>query len=226
MQKKIIILSLGGSLIVPDKINFVFLKNFKKLILKNLKKYNFVIFCGGGKIAREYQTAGKKLGILDHYRLDKLGIAASILNANLLREIFSEKAQAEIITVPNKKINFSKPIIIGAGWQPGWSTDYDAIKIAQVNKIKTVINLSNIEYVCNKDPKKFVDARKIEKISWCDFRKIVGSKWCPGLNMPFDPIAAALAEKSKIRVIIMNGLNCNNLQNFINNKKFIGTEII
>ena len=58
-MKKTIILSLGGSIIVPDKIDSAFLKKFKRLILKHLPKYNFVIFCGGGKIARNYQAAGK-----------------------------------------------------------------------------------------------------------------------------------------------------------------------
>ena len=223
--KKTIIISLGGSLIVPEQIDINFLKKFKKVILSYIKKYNFVIFAGGGKIAREYQQAGKKINNLNKYEMDWLGIHASRLNALLLQYVFKGYANKDIITVPNKKIKFVKPIIIGAGWKPGWSTDFDAIKIAQVNKIKTVINLSNIICVYTKEPKKFRDAKKIEKINWPSFRKIVGNKWQPGLNMPFDPIASQLAQKAKIQVIIM-GHDLNNFQNFIRNKKFKGTLII
>ena len=41
MKKKIIVLSLGGSLIIPDKIDIEFLKKFKKIILKKEKNYKF-----------------------------------------------------------------------------------------------------------------------------------------------------------------------------------------
>lgn len=225
MNKTTIIISLGGSLIVPDRIDINFLKKFRKIILYCIKKYNFVIFTGGGKVAREYQQAGKKINNLSKYDMDWLGIHASRLNALLLQYVFKGHVNKEIITEPNKKIKFNQPIIIGAGWKPGWSTDFDAIKIAHANNIETVINLSNIMYAYDKDPKKFKDAKKLEKINWAGFRKIVGNKWRPGLNMPFDPIASRLAQKAKIQVIIM-GRDLKNLQNFINNKKFKGTRII
>jgi len=55
---KTIILSLGGSLIVPDQVDVNFLKNFKKLVEKYVKRnFRFVIICGGGSIARKYQQA-------------------------------------------------------------------------------------------------------------------------------------------------------------------------
>lgn len=225
-MKKTIIISLGGSIIVPDKIDVNYLIKFKKFILKYLKKYNFVIFCGGGRIARNYQEAGKKIANLSSAQLDWLGISASILNANLLKSIFVNNSQTEIITIPTKKVKFFKPIIIGAGWQPGWSTDYDAIKLAQVNNVKTVINLSNIDCVYNKDPRKYKNAKKIDLISWKDFIQMIGTKWSPGLNTPFDPIAAKLAKQAKIKVAIMSGIDLNNLEKFLNHKKFKGTLVI
>ena len=84
--------------------------------------------------------------------------------------------------------------------------------------------MSNIDYVYDKDPKKFRDAKKTEKISWNGYRKISGSKWKAGLNLPFDPVAAKEAQKSKIKVIVI-GKNLNNFENLLNNKKFNGTII-
>jgi len=63
MKKKVIVLSLGGSLIIPDKINISYLKQLKKIIMQNTKKYKFIIVCGGGGIARKYISALKKIRI-------------------------------------------------------------------------------------------------------------------------------------------------------------------
>ena len=62
MKKKVIVLSLGGSLIVPEKSNFKFLDNFVKTLRKNYHKYKFVVVCGGGSIARKYIQALRKEG--------------------------------------------------------------------------------------------------------------------------------------------------------------------
>jgi len=53
MKKKVVVISLGGSLIIPDKVDVNFLSNFKKVIKNNLGKYKFIIVCGGGSIARK-----------------------------------------------------------------------------------------------------------------------------------------------------------------------------
>ncbi|MEK7664972.1 MAG: UMP kinase, partial [Patescibacteria group bacterium] len=119
-----------------------------------------------------------------------------------------------------------KKIMVGAGWKSGWSTDYVSVLSAKTNNIKTIINLTNIDYVYDKNPKEFSDAKSIKEISWPDFRKIVGDKWSPGLSMPFDPRASKLAEKLKLKVVIINGKNLERLKNFLNNKPFIGTTII
>jgi uridylate kinase len=97
--------------------------------------------------------------------------------------------------------------------------------LAKTYGAKTVINLSNINYLFNKDPKKFKDAKKIPTINWQGLFKIIGNKWLPGANLPFDPMAGKLAEKNQIKVIIANGKNLKNLKNILENKKFIGTEI-
>ena len=114
---------------------------------------------------------------------------------------------------------------MAGGWEPGCSTDFDAVLIAKNFSAKTVINLSNIDYVYNKNPKEFPDARPIEKISWKDYRKMFGGPWTPGFNSPFDPVAAKEAEKLKMRVIIANGKNLENLEKILKGKKFVGTEI-
>jgi uridylate kinase len=224
-MKETVILSVGGSLIAPDGIDTKFLQELKALILLHVKKYRFVIITGGGKTARRYQEAAKEIGKLSDQDLDWIGIHATRLNAHLLGTIFRGQAHPNIIKDPTKKITSKKNILIAAGWKPGCSTDYDAVLIAKNLKAKKIINLTNIDYAYDKDPRTNPDAKKLEKVSWKDFRKIVGSKWSPGLNAPFDPVASKECEKQKMTVHILNGRNMQNLENAILGKEFTGTTI-
>ncbi len=227
-----IVISLGGSLIVPEKINWKFLREFRKLIISKIKKGDrFIIVTGGGMTTREYQNAASKVTKLTDDDRDWIGIHTTRLNAHLIKTIFREYAHPRINKNPRTKedlgVHFEKGegIMVAAGWRPGWSTDYVATILAERLGAKKIINLSNIKYVYDKDPKKYKNAKKIKEINWADFRKIVGNKWDPGMNMPFDPIASKLAEKLGLEVFIAEGKNLKNLANILDDKKSIGTII-
>ena len=84
-------------------------------------------------------------------------------------------------------------ILVAGGWRPGHSTDFNAVVLGKYLGAKRIINLSNIDAVYDRDPKQFPDAQPIRNIDWQGFRAIVGDVWDPGMNTPFDPIAAQLA---------------------------------
>lgn len=223
-MKKIEILSLGGSLFCPEKLDTDFLKKFKNFILKWIKRgKRFVIFVGGGKIARNYQTVAKEFKVLKNEELDWIGISATHLNATLLKSLFYNLSFPRVISDPRKKINTKNKIIICCGWKPGWSTDFDAVLMAKNLKVKRIINLSNVDFVYDKDPKKFKGAKPFIKISFDELLKITGKKWNPGANLPFDPQASKLAKKENIKVIILNGKNFKNLNLLLKGQKFKGT---
>jgi uridylate kinase len=221
------IISVGGSIIIPKTgFNILFLKKFKKLILKNVKKgKKFILVIGGGFTARQYQRAAGEISNLAQKDSDELGIHVTYLNAQFIRNLFKEHAYNQILQNPSDKFATNKSIIVACGWKPGCSTDKDAVLIAQNYKVKDIINLSNIEYVYDKDPNKFKDAKKLKNISWADFRKIVGKKWTPGMNTPFDPVASGLAEQFGMRVSIICGKNLKDVDASINSKPFKGTMI-
>lgn len=227
MAKNWQILSLGGSLVYPGKIDTVFLKKFSQIILKWLRKgKKFVIFVGGGKICREYQKGARELGIKKTDILDEIGISVTKVNAILIKSLFGKTAFPEILSDPTKKIKTKKKILVFAGFKPGWSTDYDAVLMAKTLREKVVLNLTNVDFVYDKDPNKFKDAKPLKRISFSDLKKIVGEKWISGGNFPLDPLATNLAMKEKIKIVIMNGRKIENFDNFLKGKKFLGTEII
>ena len=220
-----IIISLGGSVIMQEKPDIEFLISFKELILNLTKKdFQFVIFCGGGKIARDYQDYARQFQDVSQESLDWIGIYATRLNACLLKTMFDKNVDGEIITDPTKKIKFRANIKIASGWKPGWSTDYDAVLVGKQLKAKLVINITNVDYVYDKDPKKNPDAKPIKEITWKGLRKMFPSDWQPGLNSPFDPVASREAEKFGISVYIV-GKDITNLKRLISGEKFAGTII-
>lgn len=225
IMQKTIVLSLGGSLICPAGFDVYFLKKFREVIGKYIKKnYKFAIICGGGSLARTFQEIASKSSRLNNEQLDWLGIHATKINAYLVKSIFGRNAEDFITSNPNQKIKFKKSVIIGAGWKPGRSTDYVAVLLAKNLRIKEIVNMSNVNYVYDKDPKKHKDAKKIEKISWSSYSKLISSKWKAGMNAPFDPVAAKEAQKSGMKARII-GKDLNNLENLLNGKKFKGTII-
>lgn len=227
MQKtETIVMSVGGSLIAPDQLDTVFLKKFKKFILGEIEKGSkFVIITGGGKTARKYQDAARRVSNVTPDDLDWLGLHATRLNGHLVRTIFHDIAHPVIITNPDEVLDVPKTakLIVAAGYRPGASTDLRAVQIATKLKATRLVNLSNIDYAYNKDPKKYKNTKKIQDISWVDFRALLPEKWDPGLSAPFDPIAAREAEKNNMKIAIINGSKLKQVEKFIQGEKFIGT---
>lgn len=226
-----IVISLGGSLIVPNGgIAVDFLKKFNLFIRKQMAQNpyrQFFIVVGGGATARHYRDAGRE--VLEHELspddLDWLGIHATKLNAHLIRTIFRDVAHQYVIKHYEIIRKVEEQLVVAAGWKPGWSTDFCAVMICEDYGVKTILNLSNIEKVYDKDPRIYKDAKSITKIIWKNFRKIVGDEWIPGMNAPFDPVASKKAEQLDLSVVVMKGDDFDNLENYFTHKPFIGTVI-
>lgn len=227
------VLSVGGSIVAPDKPDTDFLNKFSTVIrdwLNEDKSRKIIMVVGGGAPARNYQKAYRNICKVqereaDNNESDWIGITATYLNAQLLKACFSDLCPSSVVYDPTKPEIFAGQILIAAGWKPGFSTDNDAVLLAEKFSADCVINLSNIEKVYTDDPKKNPDAKPIDKISWEKFIKMVGSEWVPGKNLPFDPVASAKAKKLGLKVICASGRNIENLKNILNDKSFVGTTI-
>ncbi len=227
MKKKVIVISLGGSLIIPDSINIQFLKKFKKTILKNTKKYKFIVVCGGGNIARKYISALKKSGIDTKFQ-SYSGISATRMNARFMSYFFKLEPKKGI---PHKIKDIKKYLkrkdIVFCGaleYKPNQTSDSTSAEIAK--KFKTdFINLTNVSGLHNRNPKKYKNTKFISRISWKKFNKIANKiKFKPGQHFVLDQKAAKIIMENKIKTYIL-GKNLKNLDKLLNNKKFKGTII-
>lgn len=225
---EVIIISVGGSLVYTEEgLNTPFLKSLNRFIRQNLKNRRFFLVIGGGKICRRYQHAAKSvIGSIADVDIDWLGIHATHLNGHLIRTIFHDIAHSRVIENYEKPIeNLSENLIIAAGWKPGWSTDYCATLLARDYGSRTIINLSDIDYIYEDDPDKNPSARPIKHLTWPAFRELVGEDWKPGMHSPFDPIASKLASELGLTVINCSGHSFKNLSHILHGEPYKGTTI-
>ena len=227
------VISVGGSIVVPDAPDTQFISDFI-LMVKDWLEANddsrLILVIGGGAPARVYQNAyvdvAEKTGVSSEKdAADWIGIMATRLNAQLVKAAFGSLCQNDVVYDPTAPIDFKGRVLVAAGWHPGFSTDNDAVLLAERHGAKTVVNLSNIEKVYTDDPRKNPDAKPIDAISWGDFRKMVGDDWTPGKNCPFDPIASKKASECGMIVICASGKNIANIKNILDEKEFVGTKI-
>ena len=227
------VLSVGGSIIAPDKVNSKFLSDFLSKIREYLSanpEDRLIFVCGGGAPARVYQQAYREViadpSQQDANAQDWIGIKATHINAELVKAIFGDLCKDPVVTNPTAEdVSFTGRILVAGGWKPGFSTDTDAVYLAKRFGAQKVVNLSNIAKVYTDDPRKNPDAKPIDSISWTDFRKMVGDEWVPGKNAPFDPIASRLAQEAGITVICADGRNTENTLSILNEGAFEGTLI-
>jgi uridylate kinase len=228
-KSKPIVISLGGSLAIPKEgFDTAFLSAFNTFIRTQIQKgFRFFVVVGGGATARNYIDAAKMVvgDKISDWDLDWLGIHATHLNGHLIRTIFQDIADPRVMLNYDHKLEkLEKSLVIAAGWQPGCSTDYDAVYLAKDYGAQAVINMSNIKNVYDKDPKKFTDAHPYEKMSWGQLEQLVGDKWIPGANLPFDPIATKLAKKIGLTVYVV-GKDLENVEKILAGEKFEGAVI-
>ncbi len=225
-MKKAIVISLGGSLIVPEKMNYLFLNQFKKTLQENYAKYRFVVVCGGGSIARKYISALKKQN-KSKRELANAGIRATRMNASFIMQLFGKEANDTLPkTMKEVKNNLSKNNVVICGalrFAKNSTSDSTAAKLAHYLNSE-FINMTNVRGLYDKNPKEYKNAKFIPKISWEDFESMaLKLKFKAGQNFVLDQNAATIIKKHKIPAYII-GSN-QSLDKILNNKKFTGTLI-
>ncbi len=227
VRKKVVVFSLGGSLIIPEKIDYQFLNKFKRTLRKYYQDYKFVIVCGGGSIARKYIEA-LRYEHRSEEELSQAGIRATRMNAMFLMQFFGKEANNTLpkeIKEVESNLHNNAVVICGAlRYEAESTSDTNAAKLA--NHFKTeFINLTNVDGLYTADPRIHKNASLITKIKWGEFEKIAQKiKHQEGQHFVLDQKAATLIKNHKIKTFI-TGKNLKNLERILLNKPFKGTII-
>lgn len=204
-----VVISLGGSRIIPGDVDYKFLNDFKKLILEN-KKTKFVVVTGGGTTARKYINASKKLN--KNLKIQsQMGISITRLHAYFMMYLFGKPAnETHPFTLRKVKnlLNKNKVVFCGAlryTTKPQ-TTDATAAQIASYLNCP-FINLTNIKGIYNKNPLKYKSAKFIKNISWIDFKKLANKiKFSAGQHFVLDQKASEIILKNKVPTYIVGDL--------------------
>ena len=224
--RKIIVMSLGGSLIVPDEINTPLLNKFKQVIKKNLNKYKFVIVCGGGSIARKYIKALREQG-KSEYLQSMSGIAVTRMNARFMTYFFGKDANQGI---PHDMKHIAsllrrrKIVFCGAlRYKPDNTSDGTAASLAGFLNCE-FINITDVKGVYTSNPKTHKNAEFLKNVSWKQFNEMASKiKFKAGQHFVLDQNASKIIMKNKVPTYIIGDLG--DLDRILSGKSYKGSLI-
>ena len=226
---KTFVISIGGSAIIKTKINTAFIAKLAQTIsdLQN-EGFRFAVVVGGGKTARDYQAAGRALGAKD-FHLDDLGIRASRMNAMLIIQAL-ENAYPRVLKriIDASSIIQSNKIPVYGGVIPGFTTDTVSALLCETLNAD-FINLSNVDGVYSADPRDNPKAKFYPHLTHNELLRIVAKSTSlgasPGQNVILDLPCALILKRSKIRTMVLNAEDLENIKTAVRGGEFKGTLI-
>ena len=221
---KPIVMSLGGSVLVPDEIELPVIEKVIKLLSHMSTKYKIYVVIGGGRTARRYISAARKLGGNEFF-LDKTGILATRMNASLLTASLPEAYPKIAESIEEAAIaGKTHDIVVMGGTEPGHTTDAVTALLAEKIGAKFMINASCVDGVYEEDPKKNPSAKKFDRIKYTELLGILQKgDFGAGPNIIFDILALKIVQRSKIKVYMLDGRDIENLEKALNDEDFEGT---
>ena len=223
---KTIVISLGGSILIPllekNKI-----KEYIPVLSEIAAQHRLFVVVGGGGEARRYITVARDLGI-DEGTSDELGILITRLNANLLIAALGERAYPKVAEshAEAKKFAESGKIVVMGGITPGQTTDAVAAVLSERVGASVFINVTSVDGIYSADPKKDKKARRFETLTPKQLLAIVGgTALTAGSNTVLDIVAARIVERSHIPLVVLDGRKPENLSRAILYGEFHGTVV-
>ena len=168
-----VVVRVGGS-VVGSPLNAPLITKYVEL-LKDLKQkgHQVVAVVGGGSLAREFIKVAAELGLQESKR-DWAAIHVSRLFAQLFTLGLGDSSCGCVpVSVDEAEscLETGKVVVLG-GLRPGMTTDSVAALVGEKIKADLLVKGSNVDGIYNKDPRKFSDAKRLDKVSFGDLGKI------------------------------------------------------
>jgi len=219
-----VVVKLGGHAF-PLKLDAEGLAGFVRVFRKlRAMGHELVVVAGGGAGARSYIEAARGLGANEAV-CDQFGIEVARLNAELLVVGFGGDAYPVVpACLEEFRVAFeSGKIVVLGGLLPGQSTDAVAALISELVGADIMIKATDTEGVFTADPKRDPKAKKLEKISYKEFKKMVSEKSVKaGEYELLDLVALRILERSKTRLRVVDGRDPRNIERAVKGEK-VGT---
>lgn len=221
---KTIVISLGGSVLIPS-IESHNIKKFVKILKEIGSIYRLFIVVGGGGDARRYIAAARDLGI-NEADSDDIGIIVTQLNAALVRGALGSVAYPRIAMNYSQAREFSESgkIVVMGGVVAGQTTDAVAALLAEYVKADGLFNITSVDGIYNRDPQKDKTATRYSHLTpQALFDIISENQLKAGTNTVFDIVAAKVVERSNIPLFVLDGRDPKDVRKAIIEGHFSGT---
>jgi len=221
-----ILIRIGGS-VVATPVNINLIGKYAE-ILKKLKEkgHEVVVVVGGGALARDFIKIAKELG-LEEKDQDDLAISVSRLFAQLFAKMLGESSCERVPLSVEEAVECLEggKIAVLGGLKPGMTTDTVAALIAERINADMLIKATDQEGVYNKDPRKYSDAVKLDKLRFEDLPQVLAEKkHKAGIHQILDPEAVKVLKVKRIKVLVLNGYKPENILLAVEGKN-VGTLI-
>jgi len=221
-----VVLRIGGS-VVASPVNTELMSKHAEMV-QTLKRqgHEVAVVVGGGALAREFIGIAKKLGLEERVQ-DEIAISVSRLFAQLFLKTLGEIGCVKVaLTLDDAAdcLNAGKILVMG-GLKPGITTDAVAALVAKHVKADLLVKGTDQDGVYNKDPRKYADAVKLDRLSFDDLNKVFSeSKHTAGMHQVIDPEAVKIMKRERMNLIVVNGFNPKNILAAVNGET-VGTVV-
>ncbi|MDR3282946.1 MAG: UMP kinase [Candidatus Methanoplasma sp.] len=224
MNKRKVVVSIGGSVLVPGDDDATYIKGLASMIREASNEAQLVIVCGGGKISRYYSEAGRELGGTVS-QLDMLGIGVTRVNAALLALALGDLSSMDVPLTAEDAASRSASdnVVVMGGTAPGHTTDAVAAMVAKHLNADLVVNATSVDAVYSDDPRKVPGAKRFSRLTIKELGEIVYKEHGAGSSGVFDPLGVKIAEENRIDIVIVDGRDLSELRNAILGKEVEGT---
>jgi uridylate kinase len=219
-----VVLRIGGS-VIASPINPDLIKKYAELLDElQRQKHEIAVVVGGGKLAREFISIAKSLG-LDEKAQDDMAISVSRLFAQLfLRKLQGRGCSNVPVTADEaaKCLALGKIVVMG-GLRPGMTTDTVAALVAETIKADLLVKATDQDGVYDKDPRKHVDAVKLNHLRHTDLSTVFSeNKHRAGIHQIIDPEAIKILSRYGAKLVVVNGFEPRNVATAIRGES-VGT---
>lgn len=221
---KTIVLSLGGSILVPS-LETNALASYAATLVRLAERFQVYVVVGGGGEARRYIGCARALGV-DEATLDEVGILVTRLNARLLVAALGRAAYPRVPEnyTDARVAGLSGRIVVMGGVTPGQTTDAVAAVLAEEIGADLLINATSVPGIFTSDPKRDPTARRYETMTPGELLELVGrERMNAGSNTVIDLVAAKVVERSRCPMIVLEGRDPSRIEDAVFSGRFVGT---
>ena len=208
-----IIVRVGGS-VVGSPLDASLINRYITL-LKDFKNqgHKVAAVVGGGSLARDFIKVAACLGLKEQRR-DWVAIHVSRLFAQLFVLGLGDAGYGTVpVTLDEaEKCMSSGKIVVMGGLRPGMTTDTVAALVGERVQADLLVKGSNVDGVYTKDPRKFCDAQKLDRLKFEDLVDLFDEKrHKAGINQVIDPEAVRILSKIRLKTVVVDGYDTANL---------------